>query len=68
MVVEGETVGRIGRGLLVYLGAGKADDDEVAGWMAEKIAGLRVFADDAGRMARDVREHGGAVLGSVCVS
>lgn len=62
MVVEGETVGRIGRGLLVYLGAGKTDGDETARWMAEKLAGLRVFPDQDGRMARDVRELGGEVL------
>lgn len=62
VVVEGETVGSIGKGLLVYLGAGKADGDEVAAWMAEKLAGLRIFPDGDGRMARDVREHGGEVL------
>lgn len=62
VVVAEETVGRIGAGLLVYLGAGKADADADAEWMAEKLAGLRVFPDEAGRMARDVREAGGAVL------
>jgi D-tyrosyl-tRNA(Tyr) deacylase len=62
VVVEGETVGRIGNGLLVYLGAGKNDADQDADWMAEKLAGLRVFADFEGRMARDLRDHGGDVL------
>jgi D-tyrosyl-tRNA(Tyr) deacylase len=62
VVVEGETVGRIGNGLLVYLGAGKNDGDQEAEWMAEKLSGLRVFADGEGRMARDVRELGGEVL------
>ena len=62
VVVAGETVGRIGKGLLVYLGAGKADADQDAEWMAEKLAGLRIFADGDGRMARDVREQGGDVL------
>lgn len=60
--VEGETVGRIGPGLLVYLGAGKEDRDEDADWMAGKLCGLRVFADDEGRMSRDVIERCGAVL------
>ncbi len=60
--VGGETVGRIGRGLLVYLGAGKGDADEVADWMAGKLAGLRIFPDDEDRMSRDVVEAGGAVL------
>jgi D-aminoacyl-tRNA deacylase len=62
VVVAGQTVGQIALGLLVYLGAGKADADGDADWMAEKLAGLRVFPDDAGRMSHDVREAGGAVL------
>jgi D-tyrosyl-tRNA(Tyr) deacylase len=62
VVVAGETVGRIARGLLVYLGAGKSDAEQDADWMAGKIAGLRIFADDEGRMARDVGEALGAVL------
>ena len=62
VVVGGETVGRIERGLLVYLGAGKNDTDVDAAWMAQKVAGLRVFADEQGRMARDVREAAGGVL------
>ena len=62
VVVAGETVGKIAAGLLVYLGAGKADVDADVEWMADKLAGLRVFADEHGRMARDVREAGGAVL------
>jgi D-tyrosyl-tRNA(Tyr) deacylase len=62
VVVAGETVGRIGRGLLVYLGAGRDDQDGDAEWMAGKLSGLRVFPDDAGRMSRDVCEAGGGVL------
>jgi D-aminoacyl-tRNA deacylase len=60
--VGGETIGRIDAGLLVYLGAGKGDTDADAAWMADKVAGLRVFADEAGKMSRDVREAGGSVL------
>jgi D-tyrosyl-tRNA(Tyr) deacylase len=62
VVIEGETVGEIAAGLLVYLGAGKADADGDADWMADKLSGLRVFPDETGRMAKDVREAGGAVL------
>ena len=62
VTVGDELVGRIGRGLLVYLGAGNADADSDADWMAGKLAGLRIFADDAGKMARDVLEASGAVL------
>ena len=60
--VGGEVHGEIGPGLLVLLGATHADDDAAAQWLAEKVAGLRVFADDAGKMNRDVRESGGACL------
>lgn len=54
--------GRIGHGLLVLLGATHADGAAEAAWLAAKVAGLRVFADAEGRMNRDVREAGGAVL------
>ena len=60
--VEGETVGRIGRGLLVYLAAGRGDADADAGWMAQKLDTLRVFQDDAGKMSLSVRDVGGGVL------
>jgi D-tyrosyl-tRNA(Tyr) deacylase len=60
--VADETTGRIDRGLLVYLGAGKNDTEEDAEWMAGKLAGLRVFADPAGRMSRDTLEANGAML------
>jgi D-tyrosyl-tRNA(Tyr) deacylase len=62
VVVGQETTGRIERGLLVYLGAGKADTMQDAAWMATKLANLRVFADEAGRMSRDVTECQGALL------
>ena len=60
--VEGEVIGQVGRGLLVYLGVGKGDSDNDAGFMAEKLANLRIFADDAGKMNRSVIDVGGAVL------
>lgn len=60
--VDGEVVGRIGAGLLVYLGAGKNDTPKEVQWMANKLASLRVFGDDAGRMSLDVGEAGGDVL------
>jgi D-tyrosyl-tRNA(Tyr) deacylase len=62
VVVSGETVGTIGQGLLVYLGAGVGDDASDVAYVAEKIAGLRVFPDDAGKMTRSVRDVGGQVL------
>jgi D-tyrosyl-tRNA(Tyr) deacylase len=57
-----EVVGRIGPGLLVYLGAGKADGDETAAWMAQKLESLRIFEDEAGKLNRALREAGGQVL------
>jgi D-tyrosyl-tRNA(Tyr) deacylase len=57
--------GAIGPGVCVLLGCGQGDTDVDGRWMAEKIAGLRIFEDDAGKMNRDVKEAGGAVL---CVS
>jgi len=62
VVVDGEVVGAIGVGLLVYLGAGRNDTDADAQWMADKLAGLRVFADDSGRMTRDVSAVSAEVL------
>ena len=60
--VEGETVGEISRGVLVLLGVAREDDGEDADWMAEKIVGLRIFEDDAGKMNRSLLEVGGALL------
>jgi D-tyrosyl-tRNA(Tyr) deacylase len=60
--VGGRTVGRIGRGFLVLVGFTHADGEEHVRWMAEKIVGLRVFADDAGKMNRALADVGGAVL------
>ena len=60
--VDGKIVGQIGRGLLVLLAVGKADSAEAAGYMAEKVANLRIFGDDAGKMNRSVLDVGGSVL------
>ena len=62
VMVGDERVGSISGGLLIYLGAGENDTDRDAEWMASKVAGLRVFPDEQGRMARDVHEANGAVL------
>ena len=62
VTVEGRVTGAIARGLLVLLGATHEDVDADAKWLAAKLANLRIFADDAGKMNRDVREAGGGVL------
>jgi len=60
--VAGEVVGAIGSGLMVLLGVAQADAEEAARSLAEKVAALRIFEDEAGKMNRSVVEAGGAVL------
>lgn len=62
MVVDGETVGGIGRGLLVLIGCGEGDTPAEGQYLAEKIANLRIFEDDAGKMNLSVLDIGGEVL------
>jgi len=62
VTVEGKVVGKIGRGLLVLVGVAHADSEAAADYLAEKIAGLRVFEDDAGKMNLSVTDVHGAVL------
>jgi D-tyrosyl-tRNA(Tyr) deacylase len=65
VAVDGEVVGRIGRGLLVLLGVHRDDGEAQADRIAEKLLALRVFGDAEGRMNRSVVDVGGEVL---CVS
>jgi len=60
--IDGETVGEIGRGLLVLLGVTHNDSPEQARWLADKVVDLRIFEDAEGKMNRDVIEVGGGVL------
>jgi D-aminoacyl-tRNA deacylase len=62
VTVTDELVGRIDRGLLVYLGVARDDGPADAAWMAQKLAGLRIFEDEHGKMSRSVRDVGGQVL------
>jgi D-tyrosyl-tRNA(Tyr) deacylase len=62
VTVDGEEVGAIGRGLLILLGVTHGDSAADAELLAVKLAGLRIFADDADRMNRDVHEAGGGAL------
>ncbi len=62
VVVDGERVGAIGRGLLVYLGAGKGDGARDEELVTNKIATLRIFPDADGKMSLSVQEIGGEVL------
>jgi D-tyrosyl-tRNA(Tyr) deacylase len=60
--VGGESVGRIGNGLLVLLGVGNEDSESDAEYLAEKITGLRIFEDENGKMNLALPQVGGAVL------
>jgi len=60
--VDGEVAGAIGRGLLVLLGVAQGDTEKQAHWLADKIAGLRIFEDEAGKMNLSVEEVGGEAL------
>jgi D-aminoacyl-tRNA deacylase len=62
VVVAGEVVGAIGRGLLVLLGVRTADTAEQARWLADKVVGLRIFEDEQGKMNVSVADAGGSVL------
>jgi len=60
--VEGRVTGKIGPGFLVLAGFAPTDTDAQLSWMADKILGLRVFADDQAKMNRDLSETGGSLL------
>jgi D-aminoacyl-tRNA deacylase len=62
VVADGELTGEIGPGLLVLVGVTHADTEADADRLAAKVAALRVFADDQGKMNRSVTETGGAAL------
>ena len=62
MRIGGETVGAIGPGLVVLAGFHNGDDDDTVAWMAEKVANLRIFGDDQGRMNRSLLDIGGEAL------
>ncbi len=62
VTVAGRVVGAIGPGLVALVGVTHQDTPETATWLAHKVAGLRIFEDDAGKMNRDILESRGAVL------
>lgn len=62
VLVGGQVVGEIDSGLLIFLGVGAGDKDEDADYLASKIAYLRIFGDDEGKMNRSLLETGGKAL------
>jgi len=62
VTVDGRVIGAIGAGLVVLVGAGASDTEADAEWMARKIAELRIFEDDAGKMNRSATDVGAGIL------
>ena len=60
--VDGRVTGRIGTGLLLFVGFTHADTDAQSEWMADKVAGLRLFGDAEGKMNLALDDVGGSVL------
>ncbi|MBI5251340.1 MAG: D-tyrosyl-tRNA(Tyr) deacylase [Desulfomonile tiedjei] len=60
--VDGKIVGEIGQGMLVLLAAGNGDGPEQVRWMADKLSGLRIFADEAGKMNLGLPDVAGSML------
>ena len=62
VTVDGAVTGAIDRGLLVLLGVGKADTEQSADYLLDKISGLRIFPDEAGKMNLSLLDIGGGLL------
>jgi D-tyrosyl-tRNA(Tyr) deacylase len=62
VTVDDQVVGAIGPGLLILLGVGHDDGEEQARWLASKVAGLRIFEDEEGKMNRSLLEVEGSAL------
>lgn len=62
VTVEGNVVGEIGPGLLVFIGFGKTDTAVEGDWMIKKILAARIFCDEAGKMNKSVVDINGAIL------
>jgi D-aminoacyl-tRNA deacylase len=60
--IDGQVADHIGRGLLILLGVEQEDTHEDASWLAQKVVSMRIFADDADKMNRDIQEVGGEIL------
>ena len=62
VVVKNETIAQIQAGIMVLLGVGREDDEEKADWLASKIAHLRIFEDEDGKLNRSLLDIGGQML------
>jgi D-aminoacyl-tRNA deacylase len=62
VTVEDQEIGSIGMGMMVLLGVAQDDDEADADWLVDKIAGLRIFEDDHGKMNRAITDVNGQIL------
>ena len=62
MTIDGRVTGAIGPGLLLLVGFRHEDAEPALDWMVEKVCGLRIFADDEGKMNRSLLDNGGELL------
>lgn len=62
VTVGGQTAGSTGRGLLVLLGVAEGDTEKDLRYIADKVTGLRIFEDEAGKMNLSVKDIGGSIL------
>ena len=62
VIVAGNTVGQISRGLLIFVCAMEEDSDQAANYLARKVSHLRIFEEDAGKMNRSILDVGGSAL------
>lgn len=62
VMIEGKVNGAINQGFLILLGVGPNDNEEIANHLAEKIANVRIFSDEAGKMNLNIEQVGGAFL------
>ncbi|GIW47311.1 MAG: D-aminoacyl-tRNA deacylase [Deltaproteobacteria bacterium] len=60
--VNGDVVGRIGKGVVVFIGIGKDDTEADIKYMVDKVTGLRIFENETGKMNLSVKEIGGEIL------
>ena len=62
VIVQNEKVGQIEKGLLVFLGVEKGDNESDLNYIVDKVAGLRIFEDEGGKMNLSVQDVGGSIL------
>ena len=60
--VDGKVIGKVGKGYVILVGVGHQDEEAQAAWLAQKVAGLRVFEDSEGKVNLSIQDVGGGAL------